>query len=256
MSKPTALIICGDGINCDAETAYALETAGFNCKKVYASEFWNMRKPLTDVQLLVIPGGFAFGDEIASGKVLALKLKQRMQDEIFAFIESGRLLMGICNGFQVLTQLGVLPFSSRDKLHAGRLAKNSSGKFINRWVGLKVSAMHPSLFLEGLDSFELPIRHGEGRLEISDALKKDDLQQLSNQSCLTYTQDVNGSYGQVAALTNEAGNVFGIMPHPEAFVRPTQHPAWADMKCSATNGSIEPAGRRIFNNVFNACAAM
>jgi phosphoribosylformylglycinamidine synthase subunit PurQ / glutaminase len=255
MTQPSALIICGDGINCDVETAYALESSGFNCSKMYANQLWEADRPLANVQLLVIPGGFAFGDEIASGKVLALKLKQRMQEEIFEFIDSGRLLMGICNGFQVLTQLGVLPFSSIDKLHAGRLAKNSSGKFINRWVGLKVNPEHPSLFLAGLESFELPIRHGEGRFEVSDGLSEGDLKQLSKQFCLNYTQDVNGSYKQVAALTNEKGNVFGIMPHPEAFVRTTQHPAWTEAKYGSIR-QLEPVGRTIFQNVFKACAKL
>jgi phosphoribosylformylglycinamidine synthase subunit PurQ / glutaminase len=255
MKRPNALIICGDGINCDVEMNHALESAGFDCKTMYVNQLWETSKPLADVQLLVIPGGFAFGDEIASGKILALKLKRRLQDEIFDFINSGRLLMGVCNGFQVLTQLGVLPFSRADKLHAGALARNSGGKFINRWVGLKVNEECPSLFLEGLDSFELPIRHGEGRLEVSDELSKQDLEQLDNQLCLSYTQSVNGSYKQVAALTNEKGNVFGIMPHPEAFVRDTQHPAWAEARYDSTR-QLEPAGRTIFNNVFKACASL
>lgn len=255
MNKPDAIVICGDGINCDVEIVFALETAGFNCEKLYINQLWESGRSLTGVQLLVIPGGFAFGDEIASGKVLALKLKQRMQDEIFEFIDSGRLLMGICNGFQVLTQLGVLPFSSTDKQHMGRLAGNSGGKFINRWVGLKVNLEHPSVFLEGLNSFELPIRHGEGRLEVSNKLGQKDLDQLNRQFCLSYTQEVNGSYQNVAALTNEKGNVFGIMPHPEAFVRNSQHPAWAEAAAAGTR-QVEPAGRTIFNNVYKACTAM
>jgi phosphoribosylformylglycinamidine synthase len=253
MSKPNALIICGDGINCEVETEYALESNGFSCKKTYATQILESKKPLANMQLLVIPGGFAFGDEIASGKVLALKLKQKMQEEIFEFIESGRLLMGICNGFQVLTQLGVLPFSNIGKLHAGRLTRNSGGKFINRWVGLKVNPVHPSLFLEGLESFELPIRHGEGCFEVSDQLSEGELDRLNEQLCLSYTQNVNGSYKQTAALTNEKGNVFGIMPHPEAFVRTLQHPAWAQAACGK---EIKPAGRTIFQNVFKACAKL
>jgi phosphoribosylformylglycinamidine (FGAM) synthase-like amidotransferase family enzyme len=245
MTKPLALVLKGDGINCDNETAWALELAGFSARPVHVSSFIDNQSDLKQAKLLALPGGFAFGDEIASGKVLALKLRERVIDAIHQFIDDSGLVIGICNGFQVLTQLGILP---RSEPHAKRivtLTKNSHGHFNNRWVDLQVTLPGQSgginvdsgaasgidhnekaSFFAGLKNIELPIRHGEGRL----VLDKGDGDQVKACAPLRYKDDVNGSFDRIAALTNAEGRVMGLMPHPEAFVRWTQHPSWTTLR--------------------------
>ena len=224
--KPKALVLFGDGINCDIETAQGLELAGFQAERMHTSQFLNDPKKLLDAQLLALPGGFSFGDEIASGKVLAVKLRHRLQETLYKFIEQGKLVLGICNGFQVLTQLGLLPFSEADAKRVVTLDRNVGGKFINRWTALRIDKNGKSAFFDSLDTIELPIRHGEGRLRLAADAPEEVHEQVKSHSALRYVEDVNGSYERIAALTNSKGNVLGLMPHPEAFVRFTQHPAW------------------------------
>lgn len=237
MAKPKALVLSGDGINCENETCFALELADFEALPVHNFELLENPSRLKDTGALVIPGGFSYGDEIASGKVLALKLKDKLKSALVEFIERGRLVIGICNGFQVLTQLGLLPDAGEKRV--GTLIRNREARFINKWV--KLSVANPgSPFFEDLDTFELPIRHGEGQLFVSDeALAR-------KQAALKYVEDINGSFERIAGVTNTRGNVLGLMPHPEAFVRSTQHPDW----CRRAQGgeTVEPAGLKIFKN--------
>lgn len=284
MTKPQALVLRGDGINCDNETVWALELAGFSARPVHVSSFIENQSNLVPAKLLVLPGGFSFGDEIASGKVLALKLRERVIDSLYKFIDGQGLVIGICNGFQVLTQLGILPRSQPQERRIVTLTKNSHGHFNNRWVDLTVSVAastketkkaRPSFFA-GLHNIELPIRHGEGRLVVgtggddsalsdaspskheksSDSSKSagGDLLKFQNEvkACapLRYRDDVNGSFDRIAALTNESGTVMGLMPHPEAFVRWTQHPGWTSLRLdrpqlAETSNPLDlPAGDR------------
>jgi phosphoribosylformylglycinamidine synthase len=143
MTNPLALVLKGDGINCDNETVWALELAGFKAESVHVSSFIENQSNLRQVKLLVLPGGFSFGDEIASGKVLALKLHEHVMESLYKFIEGKGLVIGICNGFQVLTQLGILPRSQPQARRLVTLTKNSHGHFNNRWVDLTVSASAP-----------------------------------------------------------------------------------------------------------------
>lgn len=237
MAKPKALVLSGDGINCENETSYALELADFEPIVVHNSELLENPGRLKDAGALFIPGGFSYGDEIASGKVLALKLKDKLKSTLVDFIEHGRLLVGICNGFQVLTQLGLLPDAGENRV--GTLIRNREARFINKWVTLKVANPH-SPFFQSLDTFELPIRHGEGQLFVSDE------QLARKQAAIRYLDDVNGSFDRIAGVTNSRGNVLGLMPHPEAFVRNTQHPDWC--KRAQRGENVEPAGLVIFKN--------
>jgi len=241
MTKPLALVLRGDGINCDNETAWALELAGFRAKSVHVSSFIEDQSDLKEAKLLALPGGFSFGDEIASGKVLALKLRQGVMHSLYQFISSSGLIIGICNGFQVLTQLGILPRSAEHSSRFVTLTKNNHGHFNDRWVDLAVSGgpKNGHSFFSGLQKIELPIRHGEGRLVVDagDEGGDDEAGALARfedevRSCapLRYKDDVNGSFDRIAALTNAEGTVLGLMPHPEAFVRWTQHPFWTTLK--------------------------
>ena len=272
MTKPLALVLKGDGINCDNETVWALELAGFCAQSVHVSSFIENQNDLKQAKLLALPGGFAFGDEIASGKVLALKLRQRVMDTLHQFIDDSGLVLGICNGFQVLTQLGILPRSEAQSKRIVTLTKNSHGHFNNRWVDLQVTLPSPpgviysgsgaaaatghserASFFAGLKNIELPIRHGEGRVVLDTGIGENlasagiaastgkakgqsecELEQLKDEvrACapLRYKDDVNGSFDRIAALTNGDGRVMGLMPHPEAFVRWTQHPSWTTLR--------------------------
>ena len=163
MASPKALVITGDGINCDRETAWALEVAGFAAHRVHAAVILQDPSCLADYNLCAIPGGFSFGDEIASGKVLAVKLKEKLKDELYQFVEKGKLLIGICNGFQVLVQMGMLPHSGPDMPRLVSLIRNAERKFINRWVTLTVTPAVVTPFFADLHTLDLPIRHGEVR---------------------------------------------------------------------------------------------
>lgn len=227
--KDKALVLMGDGINCEFETAHALRLAGFNPELIHVSHLIEAPSVLDHCSFLVLPGGFSFGDEIESGKVLAIKLQERVRQRLEKFIDSGRLVLGICNGFQALVQMGLLPESTKDGKNTVSLLSNENHHFINTWVELTVPASSRTSsngFFEGLNHFQLPIRHGEGRLGVPSALQKD----ILAHSALVYDNDVNGSFEKIAALKNSRGNVLGMMPHPEAFVRWTHHPAWTSIK--------------------------
>jgi phosphoribosylformylglycinamidine synthase len=256
VKKPKALVLCGDGINCELESEFALKQAGFEPALMHTTQLLGQSQLLKEYQLLVIPGGFSFGDEIASGKVLAIKLKDHLRECLDQFIEAGSLVLGSCNGFQVLVQMGILPSAPANQPHKASLVHNSNQKFTNRWVGLDVSPGNPCLFLQGLKYIELPIRHGEGRLVVETSEKTS----VKQKGCLRYREDVNGSFDRIAALTNDRGNVIGLMPHPEAFVRWTQHPAWTQKKGRRLYGSESdadpshaPDGLAIFKNAAAVC---
>lgn len=236
-SKPEALIICGDGINCEYETEYGFELAGFSAKRIHCSDLLANPECLKDAQALIFPGGFSFGDEIASGKVLAIKLREKLQNLLHEFIDRGHLVIGICNGFQILVQLGILPNSDRDAERTVSLCHNSSGRFINRWVSMDVKNEPNSQFFKGLETIHLPMRHGEGRLAMAGDVEEETKAMIKQRAPLRYQTDVNGSFEQIAALTNAKGNVLGLMPHPEAFVHWNQHPAWAQLRYNDVDSS-------------------
>jgi len=259
VTKPSALVLCGDGINCEVETEFALELAGFNTTLIHTSHLLKQPRTLKQYHLLVLPGGFSFGDEIASGKVLAIKLKDHLQDLFQEFINRGSLLLASCNGFQVVVQMGLLPYSKTDWHNRASLVQNSSMRFSNRWVKMEVTSTVPCQFLSGLTTVELPMRHGEGRLLFDPS----QAEHLKETACLRYSEDVNGSFDRIAALTNPKGNVLGLMPHPEGYVRWTQHPAWTHWKANGLAKQSQaqtlkfasdklPDGLAIFNNAAKA----
>lgn len=242
------LVLMGDGINCEDETAYALSLVGIEPVKVHINDLIAHPEQLLNFGLLVLPGGFSFGDEVSSGKVLSIKLRYGLGEHLTTFITKGNLVLGICNGFQALVKLGLLPIEPNKKdlslEPTVTLTHNQQGQFMNRWVWLTGIQQHP--WLKGLERFMLPIRHGEGRLMLHPELS---FESLEPHIALRYEEDVNGSVDRVAALCHPAGNVFGLMPHPEAFVRPQQHPAWTSLPSNSALEPVEPAGLRFFQNV-------
>jgi len=229
VSNPKALVLSGDGINCEIETQFALSQTGFDAELVHVSTLLDKPKMLNQFKMLVIPGGFAFGDEIASGKVLALKLEAKLNDLLKSFIDSDSLLLAICNGFQVIVQLGLLPEPPKNAGRIASLAHNIPNRFVNRWISMRVNEKADSWFLKGLKRIDLPIRHGEGRLTVD----PEQSEFVKSLACLNYEEDLTGSFDCIAGLTNKRGNVLGLMPHPEAYVRWTQHPNWTQSRESA-----------------------
>ncbi|TSC74976.1 MAG: phosphoribosylformylglycinamidine synthase [Parcubacteria group bacterium Gr01-1014_30] len=231
---PKALILYGYGINCDEEVQHGFDLTGAKTERVHLNQLISGEKKLTDYQILALPGGFSFGDDLGAGKVLAVKIKYNLQDQLSAFVEKGGLIIGICNGFQALVKLGVLP---------GTLFANDSGRFEDRWVYLKINQDSPCIFTKGIDRLYLPVRHGEGKYISGDAKLQIVAQYVDEKGELAgYPANPNGSELNIAAVCNDTGRIFGIMPHPDAFLYSQNHPRWTREKISAG------AGLKVFQN--------
>lgn len=236
-----AWVLTGDGINCEEETAEACKRAGFSTEIFHLSELMKNPRDLSDCSLLVIPGGFSFGDELGSGRVLSLRIRHQLRWNLAEFAEKGGLVLGICNGFQALVALGAFG-------DGVALAANSDGRFRNEWVKLRVPSVGgKSPFLAGIHEIELPIRHGEGRLMLSQEREH----HLS--SALDYEKNPNGSWKATAGLLDSTGRIFGLMPHPEAYLRLSQHPAFFRQGGEA---QAPGSGFQIFTNAFKAARTL
>jgi len=231
MSKVRTLIIRASGTNCDGETVFAFEQVGAEVSLVHVNQLVNHEKRLSDYQILVIPGGFTYGDDISGGKILANELKLKLGEDILRFIEDGRLILGICNGFQVMLKADILPEPSRDDSPRITLSANDSGKFECRWVHMHVNQEIPCVFTRGIESMYLPIAHGEGKIVVDPA----ELSRLNialyyadehGDTQAGYPHNPNGSVGNIAGICDASGRIFALMPHPERHFRGTQHPQW------------------------------
>ncbi len=243
---PRICILRTDGTNCDVETEHAFRLAGGVSDFIHVNQLRDGSKRLADYQILALSGGFSYGDDIASGKVLANELVSRLRDQMQAFVEAGNLVIGICNGFQILVRTGLLPFPTLGDMHA-TLAHNASGHFQCEWVELEVEES-PCLFTQGLpDRIELQMAHGEGRFFAADQVL--DRLEEAHLVALRYAVNPNGSANGIAGLCDPTGRIFGLMPHPERFVRPTQHPNWR------RDDAPPPFGLAIFQNAVRHAAA-
>ena len=261
-----ALILTGFGINCEEEFAAAYRLAGAEATIVHLNQVLHGQVSIHDFDILNFPGGFSFGDDLGSGVVLANKLRYRQNgpdgrtllDDIKQFIADGKFVFGICNGFQVLVKLGLLPNLGGDVTPEVTLTHNASGRYENRWVTLRVNPLSNTPFLKGIDKLEVPVRHGEGRLVIPNAATQAAIE-TAGLNCLTYadfdgaTTDVypfnpNGAALNCAGLTDTTGQVFGLMPHPEAFLSAYNHPDWARRRRAGQTGE-EGQGLQIFKNI-------
>ncbi len=212
------LVLMGDGINSENELARAFSEQGAQVEKIHVNELLHNPRLLMKYGLLALPGGFSFGDEIRSGKILAEKLKDLLIAELKEFLAQGGRIIGICNGLQVLAQLGVFDWGSGERSFT--LAENSHGKFQDKWVKLEISpeAQFRSAWFKNLSgALYLPVRHGEGRI-----IKKRELSLPFVP--LNYENDINGSYQQSAGVLNSDGSVFGLMPHPEVATQKFLYP--------------------------------
>ena len=214
--RPRAVLLKFPGTNCDEETARALEVVGFSTEIVPISALTT--EALDGVKLVMLSGGFSYGDYVMSGRLARLVTEQKIDGALKEFRDNGGYLLGICNGFQILTQLGLLP--------EGSLVENTSGRFQCQWVKMKKQADSPFLTLLP-DEFEFPMAHAEGRLV---TMKAEDAEKYreNGAAAVIYNEDVNGSFEHIAGLQDETGRVFGMMPHPERFLYREDHydPDW------------------------------
>ncbi len=251
MTEVKAIVLRAAGINCDMETEYALELAGAKAQRVHINRMIEDKGLLDAFQIIVFPGGFSYGDDVAAGKILANQIVHHLFEPIQKFIEQGKLVLGICNGFQVLVKAGILPGGDSNKRQEDvTITWNDSGKYEDRWVYLS-SHTGRCVFIEPGRQIYLPIAHAEGKIVTKDASI---LERLTTEGNIAfkyvdidgnegdYPVNPNGSVHSIAGLTDATGRVLGLMPHPERFIRPTQHPRWSREE------TVDCDGMTIFNN--------
>jgi phosphoribosylformylglycinamidine synthase len=273
MPKPRALVLTGYGINCDYETAWACETAGFEASRVHLNDALEGAGRLFDYRLVVFPGGFSFGDDLGSGVAFSSKIRfsgsaagGRLYDYLVEYVERDGLVLGICNGFQILVRLGVIPaVDGAFGRQQVTLAPNRAGYFIDRWVELMPEPNSPCIFTRGMEKIRLPARHGEGRLLVSDDGLLRQIERGghvpirycdgSGRPTQEFPQNPNGSTGAIAGICDSTGRVFGLMPHPEAAVSLYQCPDWTAVRVRAKRlGKELPErgdGLSIFENAYD-----
>ena len=253
--KPKAIILYGYGINCDNETKYGFEIAGAQAERVHINQLIGGQKKLSDFQILAVPGGFSFGDDLGAGKVLAVKFRYGLGGQLDEFIRAGKLIIGICNGFQALVKLGVLPgFDKNYNCQSVTLTNNDCGRFQDRWIHLIANQKSPCIWTKDIEKLFLPIRHGEGKFVFQDENTRNRFirqNQIVVQYCDSrgklqgFPYNPNGSEMNVAGICDETGRIFGLMPHPEGFMFHQQNPRW-------TRESVrEGAGLKIFKNAID-----
>ena len=246
------------GTNCDRETAYAFLKAGAEPELVHINTFINARGKLDGYRIFAIPGGFSYGDDVAAGKILANELKYNLGEKLQDFIRSGKPIIGICNGFQVLIKCGLLPGNSGFEQEAS-LIINDSARFEDRWVYLKnlsFNRKQKCIWTKGLPGvIYLPVAHGEGKFaarnkEVLRSLKRNNqavFQYCDEKSGLAgYPANPNGSQENIAGICDGTGRILGLMPHPERHILNSQHPRWTAGARHLRSGEAD--GMLIFRN--------
>ncbi|HOQ33252.1 MAG TPA: phosphoribosylformylglycinamidine synthase subunit PurQ [Candidatus Hydrogenedens sp.] len=248
------LVLTGFGINCERETAHTFQQAGGEPLLIHLNDLIEKPDYLDKSKILAIPGGFSFGDDIASGRILANRIRYRLEKPLQKFINDGKLIIGICNGFQVMVKMGILPLFQKEFKQLVTLTHNNSGRFEDRWVSLNVNTSSPCIWTKGIEYIELPVRHGEGKF-----ITKDDiiLKQLKENHQIViqyakkdkslakgeYPANPNGSIEDIAGICDPSGKIFGLMPHPEAFWDAKLHPLWNRLQLKGPGD-----GLKIFEN--------
>jgi phosphoribosylformylglycinamidine synthase subunit PurQ / glutaminase len=271
--RPLALIIRTAGTNCDVELAHAFQLAGAEPVTHHLNELIEHPDLIEQADLIGFPGGFSYGDDIAAGRILANRMRHRLAAVLQDAVNRGVPMIGICNGFQVLIKMGLLPDPPTDEQpQAGQhnkqqatLADNTSGRFIDRWIGVETPADSVCIWTKGLSRYDLPIAHGEGRF-VPGSNELLQQWQSKGQVALRYASmttgvdveqanvDVisnpNGSVDDIAAVCDSKGLILGLMPHPERFIHKTNHPMWTRLSANTQNddASDSPAGLKMFEN--------
>ncbi len=270
---PNVLILRAPGTNCDQETAFAFEQAGGKTELLHINRLLDCPNLFDEFQILCIPGGFSYGDDVAAGRILANQILHHLTEQMARFVDDGKLILGICNGFQVLIKSGVLLQPEPGNGVPATLTQNDSGKFEDRWVRLDACG-DKSVFLRGIDAMYLPVAHAEGKFVASDeesfgrleadgqlvlrylpldgeGLRGEEVrgeevrgdEPRASRSLVPYPDNPNGSMGDVAGVCDATGRVLGLMPHPERHIDPTHHPRWTRGEASETGD-----GRQVFVN--------
>jgi phosphoribosylformylglycinamidine synthase subunit PurQ / glutaminase len=236
-----ALVLTGFGLNCDHETAHSLELAGATAHRIHINELIRQTVNLDDFQIIVFGGGFSWADDHGAGVIQAARMGTKLGDRLIDFVHKGKLVIGICNGFQTLVNLGLLPaIDGNYQKRSVALINNDCGNFRDQWVTLAVNAKSPCIYTQELETMDLPVRHGEGKFWAQPEL----IRQLetNQQIVLRYAlpngrpaenefpHNPNGSIGDIAGICDPTGRVFGLMPHPEAYNHWTNHPNWPLLK--------------------------
>jgi phosphoribosylformylglycinamidine synthase len=261
-----AIVVTGNGTNCEMEMAHACRLGGFEQVDIaFIYEILHNEFDLEDYHLLCLPGGFLDGDDLGSAKAsavlwryAALSRSKKLINVLRHFIESGKLILGVCNGFQLLVKLGLLPAIDGEFFdQTATLTVNDSGRFESRWVNLVVEPRTPCVFLKGVEKLQLPVRHGEGKLVFADDKVLEDVKKkrlgavryanAKFEPTDKYPANPNGAADAIAGLCDETGRIFGLMPHPEAFTHYTNYPHWQRFK----NMPEEGQGVALFRNAHN-----
>jgi phosphoribosylformylglycinamidine synthase len=230
--SPRVLILRAPGTNCDEETAFAFERAGGNAERLHIAQVLETPTKLKEFQIICFPGGFSYGDDIAAGRILGNQIRHHLADTCREFRDAGKLVLGICNGFQILLKTGLMDLEDSSGPQA-TLTWNESAKFEARWVRLSVAPGN-CIFLQGIERMELPVAHAEGKFVTRDAATFKELEQdgrivlryTSADGATVYPANPNGAMGNAAGVCDKSGRVLGLMPHPERFIDATQHPRW------------------------------
>ncbi len=225
--KPRVLVLRAAGTNCDVETAYAFDSVGASATTLHINRLRERPLLLREMQILAIPGGFSYGDDVASGRIFANELVSALSDELADFVARGGFVIGICNGFQVLVKSGLLPAlpgAGRARQQA-TLTDNLSGRYCDRWVRVTGDPKRCKWIPDDAE-FELPVAHGEGRF-VADVAVLEALR-VNHQIAMRYSSGTNpnGAALDIAGVCDPSGRVFGLMPHPERFLRFENHPRW------------------------------
>lgn len=261
------LVLTGLGLNCEAETAEAFRRVGASPDLVHLYDLLDgrARRALAECRIAAFPGGFAFGDHLGAGCVLANKIRYRLYDPFVDFIQGGGLAIGICNGFQTMARLGMLPgFDGDYRTQRAALAPNDRLGYWDTWVRMRADPESPCVWTRGLDLLEMPSRHGEGKF-LTDSEATRWRLEASHQVALRYVDaagqpteawpaNPSGSPGGIAGLCDPSGRLFGLMPHPDAFLHPFQHPQWF-RRHARDSAPAEGGGLAIFRNGVDAAAA-
>jgi phosphoribosylformylglycinamidine synthase subunit PurQ / glutaminase len=255
MTKPRVLVLRAPGTNCDVETAYAFELAGAEPVRLHVNQIIAQPDLAATFQILCFPGGFSYGDDIAAGRILATQIQTFLSDTLELFRQKDRLVLGICNGFQIMMRLGIF-FETATKNQPATLTWNRQGRFEDRWVHLKPETDN-CVFLKGIESMYLPMAHAEGRFLFRDSQAKTVLHQqqqvvlrycnaegVTSQDPLDFPINPNGAEGNVAGICDSTGRIFGLMPHPERHLFPTNHPQWTRREVQPEHGE----GLKVFQN--------
>ncbi|MCU0916691.1 MAG: phosphoribosylformylglycinamidine synthase I [Planctomycetes bacterium] len=251
MQEVRAIVLRAAGINTDVETEYALELAGARADRVHINRVIEDKDLLAQYHILIFPGGFSYGDDVAAGRIMANQVIHHLTDAVRRFIDDGKLVLGICNGFQVLVKAGILPGGDGFRQEEVTITGNDSGQYEDRWVYLAPQSPR-CVFIEPGRRIYVPVAHGEGKVV---TCSDEALQRLQADGLVAYTYvdrdgrqgpfpiNPNGSMASIAGLTDRTGRVLGLMPHPERFVRRTQHPHWTRLAAD-----LDPDGMTIFRN--------